>query len=276
MAPKQQRSASYRGKWLGPVHVQGLTPRALNTACRHLVRNPSIAWDDVPDLPNAAKQILADRFTHSTSQVVNCQTSASKDTSKLLLRLQDGMEVEAVMMHYDTSGVGALYLAVLWSCMLWGQSSALCSLITSRTGQRVSNSLHTPIQCLSSIIETEPPCAGQSSSDLWASLLACQSLSHCHLGLLQNNWKGFACHLDLAPAKGRCATLVVDEGDPFVSGPSSHAVQSRSAMRRQHSSLWPLQTPPTASRMLMMMQLLRPRQQPGAASEPRCVSPHKV
>ena len=96
-----------------PTNVQGLSPQGLNAACRHLVRNPSIAWEDIPDLPNAAKQLLADRFTHCTSQVVSCQTSASKDTSKLLLRLQDGMEVEAVIMHYDTSGVWPLHLAVL-------------------------------------------------------------------------------------------------------------------------------------------------------------------
>ena len=109
----------------GPANVQRLRPWALNTACRHLVRNPNIAWEDVPDLPNAAKQILADRFAHCTSQVVNCQTSASKDTSKLLLRLQDGMEVEAVIMHYDTSGVWVLYLAVLWLYAAWPGISAV-------------------------------------------------------------------------------------------------------------------------------------------------------
>lgn len=81
----------------------GIKPGHIQRLYRHLIRNPNIAWEDVPDLPNAAKQILADSFTHCTSQVVNCQTSASKDTSKLLLRLQDGMEVEAVIMHYDTS-----------------------------------------------------------------------------------------------------------------------------------------------------------------------------
>ena len=121
----------------GPAYVQGLRPQALNTACRHLVRNPNIAWEDVPDLPNAAKQILADRFTHCTSRVVNCQTSASKDTSKLLLRLQDGMEVEAVIMHYDTSGVRVLCCGAL--CC---GASALCCVITSRTRQRVSSTLY--------------------------------------------------------------------------------------------------------------------------------------
>ena len=47
-------------------------------------------------------------------------------------------------------------------------------------------------------------------------------------------------------------------------------------MVRQHSSPWPPPTHPTASRMLRTMQPPRPRQQQGGASEPRCVSPHKV
>ena len=37
-------------------------------------------------------------------QVVQAQHSADGGTSKLLLELQDGLTVEAVIMHYDTSG----------------------------------------------------------------------------------------------------------------------------------------------------------------------------
>eukprot|EP00891_Asterochloris_glomerata_P007037 jgi/Astpho2/7037/e_gw1.00107.93.1_t len=109
----------------------GIKPGHIQRLYRHLIRNPNIAWEDVPDLPNAAKQILADSFTHCTSQVVNCQTSASKDTSKLLLRLQDGMEVEAVIMHYDTSGVWALYLDAP-SAAGGGKRATLC--VSSQVG----------------------------------------------------------------------------------------------------------------------------------------------
>lgn len=37
-------------------------------------------------------------------QVLKCQEAASRDTTKLLIELQDGLQVEAVVMHYDTTG----------------------------------------------------------------------------------------------------------------------------------------------------------------------------
>lgn len=37
-------------------------------------------------------------------KVVEAQHSSDGETSKLLLELQDGLTVEAVIMHYDTSG----------------------------------------------------------------------------------------------------------------------------------------------------------------------------
>jgi hypothetical protein len=40
-------------------------------------------------------------------QVLQCQEAASGDTTKLLIQLQDGMQVEAVVMHYDTTGEAA-------------------------------------------------------------------------------------------------------------------------------------------------------------------------
>jgi adenine C2-methylase RlmN of 23S rRNA A2503 and tRNA A37 len=38
--------------------------------------------------------------------VVQAQHSADGETTKLLLQLQDGLTVESVIMHYDTSGAG--------------------------------------------------------------------------------------------------------------------------------------------------------------------------
>lgn len=72
--------------------------------CRHLAKHPQAQWEDIPNLPKAAVQLLTDQFVHLTSSVLQCQTSSSGDTSKLLLKLQSGMQVEAVIMHYDTTG----------------------------------------------------------------------------------------------------------------------------------------------------------------------------
>ena len=147
--------------------------------------------------------------------------------------------------------------------MLWGQASALCCVITSRTRQRVSSTLYHSCDVP---VKHQADQAIACWLDRWASVLAWQSLPLLHC----------ACCVDLASAKGRCPACVVGDGDPIVSGRSSYAVQSRSATLRQHSSLWPLQTHQTASRMLRTMQPPRPHQQEGAASEPRSVYPHKV
>ena len=37
-----------------------------------------------------------------------CQTSRDQSTTKLLIRLQDGQQVESVIMHYDTTGTPLL------------------------------------------------------------------------------------------------------------------------------------------------------------------------
>ena len=57
----------------------------------------------MPNLPRAAVAAL-DSFARSTSTVLHTQHSRDGETSKMLLRLQDGLTVEAVIMHYDTSG----------------------------------------------------------------------------------------------------------------------------------------------------------------------------
>lgn len=98
------------------------------------MRFPGAAWDSIPDLPKSAISLLSETFTHSTSkvrccsysarmvpqesimrrqvdtghvplvQVVQAQHSADGETTKLLLQLQDGLTVESVIMHYDTTG----------------------------------------------------------------------------------------------------------------------------------------------------------------------------
>ena len=72
--------------------------------CRYLLKHPGAGWGDVPELPKAAVQVLSGDFVICTSRVMQCQHSADGETSKLLLELQDGLQVEAVIMRYDTTG----------------------------------------------------------------------------------------------------------------------------------------------------------------------------
>lgn len=67
-----------------------------------LLRTPDVAWGAIPNLPKAAAALLEARFTRMSSRVLRCQQSAGGDTTKLLLELADGLQVEAVVMHYDT------------------------------------------------------------------------------------------------------------------------------------------------------------------------------
>lgn len=66
--------------------------------------DPEVQWAAISNLPKAAAAILDREFTRTSSTVVHTQHSRNGETSKMLLRLQDGLTVEAVIMHYDTSG----------------------------------------------------------------------------------------------------------------------------------------------------------------------------
>jgi adenine C2-methylase RlmN of 23S rRNA A2503 and tRNA A37 len=70
---------------------------------RHLFKHPSHAAQDAPDIPNAVRRMLASTFTRRTATLRSSLTSADGSTTKLLLRLADGLDVEAVVMRYDTS-----------------------------------------------------------------------------------------------------------------------------------------------------------------------------
>eukprot|EP00198_Chlamydomonas_reinhardtii_P000691 XP_001690026.1 predicted protein [Chlamydomonas reinhardtii] len=72
-----------------------------------LIRNPSATWHDVPDMPKAAVALLDKYFVKFTTKVVKCQNSSDGSTTKLLVELQDGMQVEAVVMTYDAPSVTA-------------------------------------------------------------------------------------------------------------------------------------------------------------------------
>lgn len=72
---------------------------------RLLANKPQLHWSELPDLPIKAQEILQRDFAVLTSSLESCQTATEGDTTKLLIRLQDGLQVESVIMHYDTSGL---------------------------------------------------------------------------------------------------------------------------------------------------------------------------
>ncbi len=95
----------------------GYPPESAEQTRRYLLKHPDAGWADVPDLPKAAVELLRRDFVKCTSRVVHCQHSADGETSKLLLELQDGLQVEAVIMRYDTTGEGpACALAASLPC----------------------------------------------------------------------------------------------------------------------------------------------------------------
>lgn len=52
-------------------------------------------------MPKAALALLDKYFAKFTTRVVRCRTSSDSTTTKLLVELQDGMQVEAVVMTYE-------------------------------------------------------------------------------------------------------------------------------------------------------------------------------
>ena len=74
-----------------------------STLCSHILRNPGSTWHDVPELPKTAVAALDATFAMFTTKLVATQNSSDGDTTKLLIELQDGLQIESVIMAYDTS-----------------------------------------------------------------------------------------------------------------------------------------------------------------------------
>jgi 23S rRNA (adenine(2503)-C(2))-methyltransferase len=68
---------------------------------KHVVANPDCLLDDIPGIPNNIRVPLAQQFVACTSSVVKCEQSALDGTLKLLIRLQDGRDVEAVVIRHS-------------------------------------------------------------------------------------------------------------------------------------------------------------------------------
>lgn len=69
---------------------------------KYVIKNPNCEWDQIPDLPAAAYSLLHSKFKTLTSSVHSVIDSSDGITTKLLVKLQNGAFVEAVIMRYDT------------------------------------------------------------------------------------------------------------------------------------------------------------------------------
>ena len=73
---------------------------------RLIIQQGVTSYHDIPDekLSKAAKRCLDEEFTLCTSQIVKQTTSSDGTTTKLLVKLQDGLHIEAVIMRYQRVG----------------------------------------------------------------------------------------------------------------------------------------------------------------------------
>ena len=58
-------------------------------------------WDGIEDLPKELYTLLPDYFVPLSTRVVTKHESKGADTTKLVVELQDGLQVETVIMRYD-------------------------------------------------------------------------------------------------------------------------------------------------------------------------------
>ncbi|KAJ6815886.1 uncharacterized protein M6B38_418600 [Iris pallida] len=84
------------------LEAAGISFQFIPTIWKHVVQNPSCSLDDVPSLPAAAYPLLRSKFRPMTSSLSSAIDSRDSVTTKLLIRLQNGKLVEAVIMRYDS------------------------------------------------------------------------------------------------------------------------------------------------------------------------------
>ncbi|KDP44495.1 hypothetical protein JCGZ_16328 [Jatropha curcas] len=69
---------------------------------KYVIKNPNCEWNEIPDLPSAVYPLLQSKFKIFTSTLHSVIESNDGVTTKLLIKLQNGAFVEAVIMRYDT------------------------------------------------------------------------------------------------------------------------------------------------------------------------------
>eukprot|EP00927_Polykrikos_kofoidii_P056646 TRINITY_DN50739_c0_g1_i1.p1 TRINITY_DN50739_c0_g1~~TRINITY_DN50739_c0_g1_i1.p1 ORF type:complete len:500 (-),score=88.56 TRINITY_DN50739_c0_g1_i1:82-1431(-) len=68
---------------------------------KHMMAHPECPLDEIPLIPEKIRGPLKEEFVLCTSTLVKSVTSSIDGTIKLLIRLQDGGEVEAVLIHHS-------------------------------------------------------------------------------------------------------------------------------------------------------------------------------
>ncbi|GFP88637.1 dual-specificity RNA methyltransferase rlmn 1 [Phtheirospermum japonicum] len=80
----------------------GVNPNFIPLIWKHVLKNPNSPWDEIPSLPSAAYPVLNSKFKPCTSTLHSAINSSDQVTTKLLIKLQNGEFVEAVIMRYDS------------------------------------------------------------------------------------------------------------------------------------------------------------------------------
>lgn len=80
----------------------GINTRFIPLIWKHVIQNPNCQWEDIPSLPSGAYPLLRSKFVPLTSTLHSAVESNDGVTTKLLIKLQNGAFVEAVIMRYDT------------------------------------------------------------------------------------------------------------------------------------------------------------------------------
>jgi adenine C2-methylase RlmN of 23S rRNA A2503 and tRNA A37 len=85
-------SEAFEAQHINPKHLQ----RVYRHYIQHHVQDPT----EIPDLPKEAARLISTEFKPLTSKVIKRSDASDGSTTKLLIELQDGMQVESVIMRY--------------------------------------------------------------------------------------------------------------------------------------------------------------------------------
>nr|XP_043620244.1 dual-specificity RNA methyltransferase RlmN [Erigeron canadensis] len=81
----------------------GINTQFIPSIWKYVIQNPDCEWRDIPSLPASAYTLLSSKFKTCTSVIESALDSTDQVTTKLLVKLQNGASVEAVIMRYDSS-----------------------------------------------------------------------------------------------------------------------------------------------------------------------------
>ncbi|VAI08701.1 unnamed protein product [Triticum turgidum subsp. durum] len=102
-SPPARRSVFDAAYIRAEFDAAGISPTFIPTIWKYVLQNPRCSdLDGVPSLSAAAYALLRNKFRPTTSTLTAAAESKDRTTTKLLIRLQNGESVEAVIMRYDS------------------------------------------------------------------------------------------------------------------------------------------------------------------------------